>query len=124
MSLNFIVVTSYMEPMLYSDSMHGSFSTPIDDCMINVFALLRASQTSHIILSILKTPIDHEQAYIRIALLPLDLLKSPHLFETLLSEILYEISHITSMLDLKKKIIKGFRSNKSSVWFDSLLIGA
>ena len=89
---------------------------------INVFALLRVSTMSHLILSIPEIPIDHKQAFIRIALFPLDSLESSHLFETLLSERLFEISHITSMLDLRKKTIKGFRSNKSSVWFDSLLL--
>ena len=110
--------------MLYFDFKHGSFSTPVDDHMINVFALLRASQTSHLIPSILKIPIDHEKAFIRIALLPLDSLESPHLLETFLSERLFEISHSTSMLDLRKKTIKGFRSNQIFIWVDFSLLSA
>ena len=104
--------------------LYGSFSTPIDDRMINVFAFLIASQMSHLFLSIPEIPVSHEQAFIRIALFPLDSLESPHPFESLLSERLFEISHTTSMLDLKKKTIKGFRSNQSSVWFVSLLLSA
>ena len=52
--------------------------------MIHVFTLLRASQTSHIILSIPKIPIAHEQSFIRIAPSPLDSLESPLLLEILL----------------------------------------
>ena len=64
--------------------LRGSFSMPTNDHMINVFTLLRASQTSHLILSIPEIPIAHEQSFIRIAPSPLDSLESPLLSETLL----------------------------------------
>ena len=52
--------------------------------MINVFTLFRASQMSHLILSIPEIPIAHEQSFIRVAPSPLDSLESPLLLETLL----------------------------------------
>ena len=77
------------------------------------FALLGPSQTSHLFLGILEIPIDHEQAFIILyKYFPSTHLSHPTLLETLLSEKLKEISLATSMLDLRKEIIKGFRSNK------------
>ena len=64
--------------------LHGSFSTSTNDCMINVFTLLRASQMSHLFPSIPEFPITHEQSFIRIAPSSLDSLESRLLFETLL----------------------------------------
>ena len=66
-------------------------------------------RTSHQILGIPKIPITHEQSFIRIAPSPLDSLESPLLLETLL---LLRDSLTTSMLDLRRKAIKGFRSNQ------------
>ena len=67
-------------------------------------------RTSHQILGIPEIPITHEQSFIRIAPSPLDSLESPLLLETLL---LLRDSLSTSMLDLRKKTIKGFRSNQT-----------
>ena len=64
--------------------LRGSFSTSTNDRMINVFTLLRASQTSHLFPSIPEIPIAHEQSFIRIAPSSLDSLESPFLLETLL----------------------------------------
>ena len=67
-------------------------------------------RTSHQILGIPEIPITHEQSFIRIAPSPLDSLESPLLLETLL---LLRDSPTTSMLDLRRKTIKGFRSNQT-----------
>ena len=67
-------------------------------------------RTSHQILGIPEIPIAHEQSFIRIAPSPLDSLESPLLLETLLR---LRDSLTTSMLDLRKKTIKGFRSNQT-----------
>ena len=56
-----------------------SFSTLRSDSKINTFALLRASQTSHLIPSIPKIPNAYEQSFIRIAPSPLKSLESPQL---------------------------------------------
>ena len=65
---------------------------------------------SHLILGSPEIPIAHEQSFIRIAPSPLDSLESPLILETLL---ILRDSLSTSMLDLKKKTIKGFRSNQT-----------
>ena len=72
--------------------------------------LLEILRTSHLILGIPEIPIAHEQSFIRIAPAPLDSLESPLLLETLL---ILRDSLTTSMLDLRKKTIKGFRSNQT-----------
>ena len=88
----------------------GSFSTSANDNMINVFTLVRASQDESPNSRYPEIPIAHEQSFIRIAPSPLDSLESPLLLETLL---LLRDSLTTSMLDLRKKTIKGFRSNQT-----------
>ena len=76
--------------------------------------LLELLRTSHLILGIPEIPIAHEQSFIRIAPSSLDTLESPLLFgNTSHSERLLEIYLTTSMLDLRKKTIKGFRSNQT-----------
>ena len=67
-------------------------------------------RTSHQILGIPEIPITHEQSFLRIAPSPLDSLESPLLLETLL---LLRDSLTTSMLDPRRKTIKGFRSNQT-----------
>ena len=98
----------------YCYILRRSFSTSANDRMIHVFTLLRASQTSHLILSILWNP------YCSWAILYKDCSFSPGLTRvtppfgnTSLSERLLEISLTTLMLDLRKKTIKGFRSNQT-----------
>ena len=56
-----------------------SFSTPFSDSKIDIIALLRASQMSHLIPSIPEIPITHEQSFISIVLSLLDSLESPQL---------------------------------------------
>ena len=72
--------------------------------------LLELLRTSHQILGIPEIPITREQSFIRTAPSPLDSLESPLLLETLL---LLKDSLTTSMLDLRRKTIKGFRSNQT-----------
>ena len=93
--------------------LRGSFSTSTNDRMINVFTLFRASQTSHLILSIPEIPIAHEQSYKDCSFSPGLTRVTPPFGNTSLSERLLEISLTTSMLDLRKKTIKGFRSNQT-----------
>ena len=92
----------------------GSFSTSTNDRMINVFTLVRASQNESPNSRYPRNP------YCSWAILYKDCSFSPGLTpvtppfgNTSLSERLLEISLTTSMLDLRKKKIKGFRSNQT-----------
>ena len=92
----------------YCYILYGSFSTFTNDHMINVFTLVRASQN--------ESPNSRypQNPYCSHAILYKDCFFSPGL--TRVTPPFGNTSHserlTTSMLDLRKKTIKGFRSNQ------------